>query len=111
MSTGVIKLVQGDQRPYIQMTLTNPDGSPVDVSNAGTFVTIKFRAAQSTTTLSTIPCLKVNGGADGVVSFNFPGTTLNVPPGQYEGEIEINFSGEYQTVYDVLNFVVRQQFS
>lgn len=109
--SGVIRLVQGDQRPYIKMTLTNPDGTPVDVSNVGTAVNVKFRAANTTTTLSTIPCLKTNGGADGVVSFNFPGTTLNVPAGQYEGEVEINFSGEYQTVYDVLNFVVRQQFS
>lgn len=111
MSSGVIKLVQGDQRPYIKLTLTNPDGTPVDVSNAGTVVLVKFRAANTTTTLSTITCLKPNGGSDGVVSFNFPGTTLNVPAGQYEGEVEINFSGEYQTVYDVLNFVVRQQFS
>lgn len=111
MSTGVIKLVRGDQRPYIKMTLTNPDGSPVDVSNPSTYVLVKFRAVNTTTTLATLTCLKVNGGADGVVSFNFPGTTLDVTPGQYEGEIEINFSGEYQTVYDVLNFVVRQQFS
>lgn len=103
-----IKLVQGDNRPYIRLTLTNPDSTPVDVSSAT--VSVKFRAAGSTTTLTTIACAKPNGGADGVVLFNFPGATLNVDPGQYEGEVEIDFDGEYQTVYDVLKFAVRAQF-
>ena len=105
----VIKLVQGDQRPYIKLTLTNADGTPVDVSSAT--VVVKFRAANTTTTLSTIPCSNVSGGTDGIVMFNFPGTTLSVPPGQYEGEVEITFDSEHQTVYDVLDFVVRAQFS
>ena len=105
----VIKLVQGDNLPYIKMTLTNPDGTAVDVSSAT--VTVKFRAVNTTTVLSTIPCYNVNGGTDGVVMFNFPNSTLNVDPGQYEGEVEINFAGLHQTVYNVLNFLVRQQFS
>ena len=103
-----IKLVQGDNRPYIKLTLTNPDGTIVNVSTAT--VLVKFRAAGSTTTLTTITCSKPNGGTDGVVMFNFPGTTLSIDPGQYEGEVEINFGGEFQTVYDVLKFSVRAQF-
>ena len=102
-----IKLVQGDNRPYIKLTLTNPDGTIVNVSTAT--VLVKFRAAGSTTTLTTITCSKPNGGTDGVVMFNFPGTTLSIDPGQYEGEVEINFGGEFQTVYDVLKFSVRAQ--
>jgi hypothetical protein len=104
----VIKLVQGDNLPFIRMTLTNPDGTAVDVSTAT--VTVKFRAVNTTTTLSTITCTNVNTGSDGLVKFNFPGNTLNVDPGQYEGEVEINFAGLYQTVYNVLNFLVRKQF-
>lgn len=106
MST--IKLVQGDNRPYIRLTLTNADGSAVDVSAAD--VVVKFRAAGTTEVLSTFVCAKPNGGADGVVVFNFPGASLDVPAGQYEGEVEIDFGGEYQTVYDVLRFAVRAEF-
>ena len=106
--SNLIKLVQGDQRPYIRMSLTNADGSPLNVSSAT--VVVKFKAVNTTTVLATIPCTNVTDGTDGVVVFNFPGTTLSVPAGQYEGEVEIDFGGSYQTVYDVLNFVVRQQF-
>lgn len=103
-----IKLVQGDNRPYISLTLKNADGTVVNVASAT--VRVKFRAAGTTTTLSTITCSKPNGGSDGYVVFNFPGTTLNVTPGAYEGEVEIDFGGEVQTVYDVLKFTVRPQF-
>jgi hypothetical protein len=103
-----IKLVQGDNRPYISLTLKNADETLLNVSSAT--VRVKFRAAGSTTVLSTITCSKPNGGSDGLVVFNFPGTTLNVDPGPYEGEVEIDFGGEVQTVYDVLKFTVRPQF-
>lgn len=103
-----IKLVQGDNRPYIKLTLKNPDDTVVDVSSAT--VVVKFRAAGSTTTLTTITCSKPNNGTDGVVIFNFPGTTLSVPAGSYEGEVEINFGNEVATVYDILKFSVRAQF-
>lgn len=106
--SGVIKLVQGDNRPYIKLTLSNADGTPLNVANAT--VVVKFRAVNTTTILATLQCANVTDGTDGAVLFSFPGTTLNVAPGQYEGEIEINFDGSYQTVYDVLDFVVRQQF-
>jgi hypothetical protein len=46
----------------------------------------------------------------GQVSFNFPGQTLDVEPGAYEGEVEIDFAGEKQTVYEFLKFTVRPQF-
>jgi hypothetical protein len=104
-----IKLVQGDNLPYIRVALKNADDTPLDVSDAT--VVVKFRAAGSTTTLSVIPCSFVTDGTDGVVVFNFPGTTLNVPPGSYEGEIEIDFAGQIQTVYNLLKFLVREDFS
>ena len=103
-----IKLVQGDNRPYIKLTLKNPDDTVVDVSSAT--VNVKFRAVGSTTTLTTITCSKPNGGSDGVVIFNFPGTTLSVEPGAYEGEVEIDFGNDVATVYDILKFSVRAQF-
>jgi len=109
MST--IKLVRGDNRPYVQITLTDKDGNAINVSDATTSVVVYFRAAGSSTVLSTLSCTKVDGGSTGIVKFNFPGTTLNVPPGAYEGEIELSFNGEKQTIYSPLKFVVREQFA
>ena len=105
-----IKLVQGDTRPYVRVTLKDLDGLPIDVSTAD--VLFKFRAAGSTTTLFQTPCTKQSGGHDGVVVFSFPSGALNVDPGPYEGEIEIDFgAGDIQTVYDLLKFTVRAQFT
>lgn len=104
-----IKLVQGDNLPFVRLTLRHSDNTPIDVS--GATVVLYFRAAGATEILSTIPCSFPNGGDDGVVVFNFPGNTLDVDPGYYEGEIEIDFSGTKQTVYNTLQFQVRAQFA
>lgn len=104
-----IKLVQGDNRPYIRLTLKQADGTPMDVSTAT--VTMHFRRSGETTVLASIVCTKLNGGNAGEVSFNFPGNTLDVEAGAYEGEIEIDFDGERQTVYEPLKFTVRAQFN
>lgn len=104
-----IRLVQGDNRPYIRLTLRQADGAAMNLTDAT--VVVYFRAAGAPAILATLPCTKINGGAAGEVSFNFPGNTLNVEPGAYEGEIEVNFGGEKQTVYEVLKFSVRAQFN
>lgn len=105
-----IRLVQGDNRPYIRLTLRQADGTAMNLSGETT-VNVHFRQAGATAILATIPCSKVAGGVNGEVSFNFPGSTLNVEPGAYEGEIEVDFNGEKQTVYEVLKFSVRAQFN
>jgi hypothetical protein len=110
--TDVIRLVQGDSKPDIQLTLTDEaTGLPIDLSGATTSVSVKFRLAGSSTLLSTISCTKSSGGADGKVFFNFTGGVLNVDPGMYEGEIQITYgSSGTQTVYDMLKFRVRGEF-
>ena len=105
-----IKLVQGDNRPFIKLTLLDADGTAINLS--GSTVNVYFREAGTTTVLSTLPCTLINGGTGGQCSFNFPGTALNVDPGPYEGEISISFAtSDVQTVYDVLKFQVRAQFA
>jgi hypothetical protein len=104
-----IKLVSGDNRPYIRLTLNDINGSPINLS--GATVNVYFRAAGTTAILATLACTLVSGGTGGQCTFNFPGTALNVPAGQYEGEITISFGSEVQTVYDVLKFYVRSQFA
>jgi len=110
MSTN-IKLVQGDNLPEVTLTLTDAQtGGAIDVSAPTTAVVVKLRAQNGTTVLSTLACTKPNGGADGVVMFYFPGTTLDIAPGQYQGEIEISFNGQILTVYDLLQFTLRAEF-
>lgn len=105
-----IKLVQGDTRPIIRLTLKQANGSVLDVSAAT--VAFHFRAAGSETVLATIPCSFETDGSNGAVLLQFPVGTLNVEPGQYEGEVEVDFGGgERQTVYEVLKFQLRAQFA
>lgn len=107
----IIKLVQSDNLPEVTLTLTdNGTGLPIDLSASTTSVVVRFRALGETTVLATLSCTKVTGGGDGKVKFFFPGTTLNLPEGQYEGEIEIDFNGLKQTVYDLLKFKLREDF-
>lgn len=105
----IIKLVANDNLPQVLLTLTDDTtGLPIDVSAAT--VSVKFRAQGSTVILSTLACTNQNTGADGKVLLNFPGTSLAVAAGMYEGEIEINYGGSIQTVYDILKFKVRSDF-
>jgi hypothetical protein len=106
----IIKVVQGDTKPNITVTLTDEaTGDPFDLSAASTAVYVKFRAAGSTTVLSTIACIKTDA-ANGEVQFDFSGDVLDVDPGMYEAEIEVDLDGSTHTVYDVLKFRVRAEF-
>lgn len=108
--SGRIHVVQQDTLPYINMYLKKSDGTVLDISDPGVVVSVLFRESGSTTNLSTIICVKPNGGADGFVRFNFDGGVLDVTPGYYEGEVVVDFGGgELQTIYDLLKFTVRQR--
>lgn len=104
-----IKLVSGDNRPYIKLTLKDADGVPINLD--GSTVRVFFRATGTDTVLATLVCNLIDAGINGQCSFNFPGNTLDVEPGPYEGEIEIDFGPEKQTVYELLRFQVREQFN
>jgi hypothetical protein len=112
MVVDVIRLVSGDDKPLVVLTLTDDiSNTPYDLSPVSTTVFVRFRQAGTTDTLSTIQCTKLTTGADGKVQFNFVGGVLDVPPGMYEGEVVIDESGGRQTVYDLLRFRVRQNFT
>lgn len=111
MAVDVIRLVKGDEKPVIVLTLTDDiTGTPIDLSLGTTTVSVKFRAAGTTTLLSTISCTKLSGGTTGQVQFDFQNNVLNVDPGMYEGEIVVNYNGQLQTVFDTLRFTVRANF-
>lgn len=106
----VIRIVQGDTKPDITLTLTDQvTGDPIDVSAGGTIVRVKFRSAGSEEAPSIITCTKVDA-VNGVVRFDFAGNVLDIEPGMYEAEVEVDFSGATHTVYDVLKFRVRAEF-
>lgn len=105
-----IKLVQGDTRPQIRVTLTDDNtGLPVDIT--GATVRLKFRAVGSATLIDTLIGTVIDG-ANGVVAFAWNQSTLNVDAGDYEGEVEVTFAAGagIQTAYQVLKFQVRAQF-
>lgn len=105
-----IKLVQGDTRPQISVTLTDDNtGLPIDITGATCL--LKFRAVGATTLVDTLTGAVTNG-AGGVVVFSWNNTTLNVDPGDYEGEVEVTFPAGQgkQTAYELLKFKVREDF-
>lgn len=107
----VIKLVQGDTRPALVCTITDSStGEAVPLTGATCY--LKFRKTGATTLTATLTGT-VTDAVNGVVEFYWASepTALDGSPGQYEGEIEIVFAdGQIQTVYDTLNFTLRQDF-
>jgi hypothetical protein len=111
MATDVIRLVKGDEKPLIVLTLTDDiTGTPIDLSLGTTTISVKFRKAGTTTLLSTISCSKLSGGTTGQVQFGFSGGVLDVDAGAYEGEVVVDYDGTVQTVYETLRFTVRANF-
>jgi|ERR1019366_884824 hypothetical protein len=107
----VINLTQRDTFPYIYLQLTNKStGLPINLSDSATMTQMYFRKHGSTTVLDTINLDKVTDGLDGKVSLSFANMELDIPAGQYEGQIFVTFGGDMQTVYETLNFNVRDSF-
>jgi hypothetical protein len=107
-----IKLVVGDDRPEVIITFSDDiTRQAYDVS--GAIVTVRFRMkglpAVPPIPLTIIPCTL--GPASNQARFDFTNGELDgIEPGHYEGEVIIDEGGEVQTVYDVINFRVRQNF-
>lgn len=105
-----IKLVQGDSRPQLRCTLTDENtGAVINITD--TLCNMKFRASGTSVVLDTLAGIIIDG-VNGIVVFAWNPTTLNVPAGDYEGEIEVlfNVDGGIQTVYNLLKFTLREDF-
>jgi hypothetical protein len=106
-----VRLVQGDTRPNLVVTLTdNISGAAINVTAAT--ARLKFRPLGSEDIRTTIVGDIVDG-VNGIVVFQWitQPTSLTGDPGPYEGEIEITFDdGTVQTVYDLVKFQLRQEF-
>jgi hypothetical protein len=122
-----IKLVQGDTKPTIVVSLTD-ETTGVPLGLTGSTVQMFFRAVGDTTILATVAGVLLTGrvledgsvdstspydgvGSGGRVQFLWGTTDLTQPAGDYEGEIQITYSdGSIQTVYDLLKFKLREDF-
>ena len=120
-----IKLVSGDDLPELDITLrdsnlaevgktldiTDPSTwNPIDITNVSA-VRLKFREVGSTTLKATIGCTKVAPYTEGRVIMNWGLTDLDSISGDYEGEIELEYSnGKFMSVPDLLKFDVRAGF-
>jgi len=119
-----INLVAGDDKPELNFTLrdsnTPPTGVILDPENPETWspinlknetVRVHFRALGGDTILDTLTCAKYAPFEDGKCVMQWGDTTLDVPAGTYEGEIELeDFDGRKQTLFDKLKFKVRAGF-
>lgn len=112
ITTPRINLVRGDTGPQVQLTLYDAQsGNPLDLTGAS--ADLHFRAVGSTTVLFsralTIPGVTA---AQGLAVIAWGATDLDQAAGDYEGEVEVTFaSGIIQTVYDTLQFRIREQFA
>lgn len=107
----VIKLVQGDSRPSLVVTLTDKHtGFPINLTEAS--VVLKFREQGALIVTGIVPGSIIDPPG-GICIFNWgsvPGI-LDGTPGVYEGEIEITYQGTVtQSVYELIYFYLREQF-
>ena len=120
-----IELVAGDTMPELNIVLKDSNtalsGQTLDAANHATWaiislaavdtVTMKFRKADTTTILETLPGSIVGDGTAGNVIMTWLSDTLADAEGIYEGEIEITYdNGKISTVRDLLKFDVRAGF-
>jgi len=117
-----LSLVVGDTLPELTLTLKDKNtaaaGQVLDEENSDTWApiditgaTVKLRIRQlGETTLADTRTCSVSNGTGGICVTDFSATTF-AAAGQYEGEIEITFSGGgKQTVYDLVKFKIRDDF-
>jgi len=124
---GKIKLVQGDTKPNVLVSLTDEEtGAPRDITDST--VRMAFKELGSSDIMFTLTAYHLAGridedgledlsppydvpGPGGRCQFVWRPGDLDIPAGVYAGEIEIqDVEGGKHTVYDVLKFKVREDF-
>lgn len=105
-----IYLVQGDNSAQIKATLTREyDGSAVDISSG--VVRMRVRDRYGLENLFTLTAT-IDDAPNGVCIFSFASGELDdLPAGVYVGEIEHQTAqGRKESVYELLEFIVREDF-
>lgn len=110
-----IALVQGDNKPDLNITIKKANGDPVDISTAT--INFYFRKKGSATVVNTSHTgCTVTDGPNGKCTYEWdnhaPITPLDLAgEGDHEGEVEITFAtGDIQTVPAIIKLFVRGEF-
>lgn len=105
-----IKLVRDDTGPQLRLTLTDSlTGNAVDLT--GATVTLHLRAVDTTTVLVSRDAT-ITSPLTGVAIIAWQATDLDLDAGEYEGEVEtVLASGLRETIFDLLQFTVREDFT
>ena len=109
MST--IKLVRNDTGPQLRLTLTDSaTGAAVDLTSAT--VTLHLRAIDTTTVLLSRNATILAPATNGIAVVVWQTADLDLAAGEYEGEVEtVLASGLRETIFDLLQFTVREDFT
>ena len=110
--SSVINLVQGDTGPQIKATLTRSDtGLVVDISGATS--KLNFRKNNASTSLFSLSNQASSADkVQGICIFVFGEGNLDLPSGDYQGEIEVIFEDSArETVYELIEFNLREDIS
>ena len=72
---------------------------------------MKYRRVDTTTVLATIVFTRIQPYTTGKIIMDWGSTTLDDGIGEYEGEIEVEYSnGKFLTVVDNFKFLIKDQF-
>lgn len=110
--SSVINLVQGDTGPQIKATLTRSDtGLAVDISGATS--RLNFRKNNASTALFSLNNqASFQAKEEGMCIFVFSEGNLDLPSGDYQGEIEVIFEdSSRETIYELIEFNLREDIS
>jgi len=77
----------------------------------GATVTLHFRAVNTTTVLLSRQATIVPPTSNGVAVIAWQAGDLDHPEGEYEGEVEIVIADARETIFNVLQFVIREEFA
>jgi len=109
MST--IRLVRNDTGPQLRLTITDSlSGAPVNLT--GATVTLHFRKANTTDVLFSRQAVVLPPDTDGIAVVTWSAGDLDLDAGEDEGEVEtVLASGLRETIFDTLQFVLREEFA
>lgn len=102
MDDARIFLVRGSNYPLVSLAVTQA-GKPANLAGC-TGGVLRFRQRTGQTVLEVPLTVNITTSE---VSFEFPDAGLDVPPGEYLGEIKLLFGTKTWTLYDLVEFTVR----
>ena len=106
----LIRLVVGDFGMTHEFTLTNRrTGIAIDLTGVVTAL-LKLRLAGSTDVLESLSLDIQTPLNEGRLRLTWPAGATDHDPGRYEGEVELTGASSVQTPYQMVQFILREDF-